>query len=121
MAYKVFLLLTVYYLLCGLSAIFLPSAWTIVTGVNLEGCPLALELIGVLFLSLGVGAFIAARAPERNIGIAYVLLSANLLDLILVVKAIVLGQLPQLQGAVLFGIDAFWCFLLIATLRRIRA
>lgn len=110
---------TVYFWACGLSAIFYPVSWLAVAGlptVMTNELALAFAVAGTFMLSMGMAGVIAAINPHKQLGLIVVLMTANLIDFLVTLRAVVLGQLPMLRGALFLAVAMAWAVLLALVL-----
>lgn len=107
-----------YFLACGLSAIFWPESWYIVAGISPLSSNVPLGVTGAMLLALAVGAGMAYLDTKKAATILPILIAANALDLLVVVRALYVGELPIANSFLFIVIDATWCFLLIRCLRQ---
>jgi hypothetical protein len=106
---------TIYFWVCGLSAIFYPISWLVIAGlptVMTNELSLVFSLAGTFMLSLGVAGIVAAINPHKQTGLILTLMVANLVDFLVTLRAIVLGQLPMVQGALFLAVAMTWVVLI---------
>jgi hypothetical protein len=112
-----------YFFLCGVSAIFYPASWLFLSGLPIEISPtlaMVFSVLGGYLVAVGFGAAIAAGDPERNRGIVLMLTVANLLDLCVTLKGILLQELPLAPGMMFLAVTIFLSLLLGTTYRSLR-
>jgi hypothetical protein len=110
---------TIYFWVCGLSAIFYPISWLVIAGlptVMTNELSLVFSLAGTFMLSLGVAGIVAAINPHKQTGLIVTLMVANLVDFLVTLRAIVLGQLPMVQGALFLAVAMTWVVLIALVL-----
>jgi peroxiredoxin len=106
---------SVYFLACGLSALFAPGLWWLAAGLPAQQVPLLMGVIGTLMLSLSAGALAAAASPSQW-GLPLVLFIACALDALLVLHALLVGTLPALNGLSFLLLDGVWIYLFLCML-----
>ena len=108
---KIFLLATIYYGICGVSAILAPSLWYKLANIEAPTNDLILMVSGPLFCSLAFGAWLARRGAETQKLMAILIITASALDLVVIVIAAIKGELgiPQLVAFII--LDLFWCII----------
>gem|GEM_PF-7035946 len=114
-----------YFLVCGLSALYIPALWLwsagLPTTVSTE-LRLAFGVAGTYLCAFAFGCFIASMDPPRHRGIVLTVFVGNLLDFITTLQAIVVGSLPILQGSLFIVATVLWsAFLLVAWLSSARS
>jgi hypothetical protein len=77
---------------------------------------LVFSLAGTFMLSLGVAGIVAAINPHKQTGLIVTLMVANLVDFLVTLRAIVLGQLPMVQGALFLAVAMTWVVLIALVL-----
>ncbi len=90
-----------YLLACGLSAVFFPKLWLWAAGLTTGITPeltLVFGVLGVYLSALGIGSWIASRAPFENLGLIKTLIASQVLDFMFTLKGVFAGALPKLQG-----------------------
>jgi hypothetical protein len=108
-----------YFAVCGASALFWPNSWLYLAGLPVAATNEIVVLFGVVgtyMLALALAATIAACNPQRQLGIIVTLGAANLLDLMVTVRSLALGQLPMLQGLAFCLVALAWVLSLGAAL-----
>ncbi len=111
----------IYFLTCGISAVFWPELWYKAAGLPIVSNDLALEVTGGMMTAMGIGALLAAPHHPRNVPIIIMLFAGNFFDLCLIIHAVfVSGALPLFNGTMLALVDLTWCLLLGILLKRIR-
>jgi hypothetical protein len=109
----------VYFAACGLSAIFYPVSWLLVSGLPTTALSSELQVafgtLGAFLLALGFGAGIAALHPLKHPSVIVILLLGNTLDFCVTLKAIVAQQLPTVNGGLFLAIAMTWAVLLSVT------
>jgi hypothetical protein len=112
--------LAVYLLICGVSAIFIPSTWLWAAGLNatVSGeLALVFSVLGAYLLSLSVGSLIASHNTRQNRGLVIVLLISQILDFLSTLGAVYNGSLPRISGTLFLVITVIWSTLLGLVLR----
>ena len=112
--------LTVYYLICGTTALFYPQTWDIVAGLNSTSPPLLMAVIGTLMIGQSAGALLVAFGPQKHWGVLVVLIVSTFLDLLIVISAIGAKELPLLNALGFIFIDLVCLILFTAILVAIR-
>jgi hypothetical protein len=106
---------TIYFLLCGASALLYPKIWLLLSGlpstVSTE-LNLAFGVAAAYLLAMACGSAISALAPSKNSGLILTLSIANLLDFSITLKAVAAQQLPILNGGLFLVIAATWATLI---------
>lgn len=111
----VLLAASVYFAVCGLSALCIPISWLWASGLPTEISPVTrvtFGVIGAYLCALAVGAMIARSNPRTNRGLTLTLAIANLFDFVVTLQAIISGQLPALNGGLFVAIAMVWATLL---------
>jgi hypothetical protein len=106
---------TAYFAACGLSAIFYPTSWLILSDLpNTISNELGLVFatLGAFMLALAFGAAISALSPAKHAGLILTLVVGNILDFCVTLKAVVAHQLPILNGGLFIVIAITWAVLL---------
>jgi hypothetical protein len=106
---------TIYFWVCGLSAIFYPISWLVIAGLPTtltNELALVFSVAGTFMLTLGAAGIMAAINPHKQTGLILTLMTANLIDFFVTLRAIVLGQLPMVQGALFLAVAMTWAVLL---------
>jgi len=67
------------------------------TGITPE-LTLVFGVLGVYLSALGIGSWIASRAPFENRGLIKTLIASQVLDFMFTLKGVFAGALPKLQG-----------------------
>lgn len=110
---------TIYFWVSGLSAIFYPISWLIVAGLPTaltNELSLAFAVAGTFMLTLGVAGIMAAINPHKQTALILTLMTANLIDFVVTLRAVVLGQLPMVRGALFLAVAMTWAVLLALAL-----
>lgn len=105
---KVLAVASAYYLVLGLTAIFFPQLWYIVSGVYPLNAEVVMAAFGAVLVALGLGALIAVFMPGAQWGIVGVLLAHNLLDLLVLLGEISAGRIGAFAGGSFVLVDAAW-------------
>ena len=107
---------TAYFAACGLSAIFYPVSWLLVSGLPTSALSSELQVafgaLGAYLLALALGAVVASLSPLNNPGVILILRVGNFLDFCVTLKAVVALQLPTLNGGLFLAIAMTWTVLL---------
>jgi hypothetical protein len=106
---------TAYFWLCGLSAIFYPVSWLVIAGLPTtltNELALAFAVAGTFMLTMGTAGIMAALNPHKQLGLIVTLMAGNLIDFLVTLRAVVLGQLPMLRGALFLAVAMTWAVLL---------
>jgi hypothetical protein len=110
----------VYFLVCGVSAIWLPASWLwfsgLPTGLSNE-LTLTFGVIGAYMLAMAAGACVASTDPVKHAGITLTLAIANALDFLVTLRAVLLGWLPALNGTAFLVVAVIWTTLLCLACR----
>lgn len=109
-----------YLLVCGASALFLPTSWLWVAGLQRTLSPeltLVFGVLGAYLLSLSIGAWIASRDIVKNRGLVLMLLSSQILDFFSTLKAVFDGALPRAPGTLFLVTTVIWSTLLAVAMR----
>ena len=105
-----------YFAACGLSAIFYPVSWLLVSGLPTSALSSELQVafgaLGAYLLALALGAVVASLSPLNNPGVILILMVGNFLDFCVTLKAVVALQLPTLNGGLFLAIAMTWTVLL---------
>jgi hypothetical protein len=110
---------TFYFWVCGLSAIFYPVSWLAIAGlptVVTNELALAFAVAGTFMLAMGAAGILAVINPHKQVGLIATLMTANLIDFLVTLRAVVLGQLPMLRGAIFLAVAMAWAVLLALVL-----
>lgn len=111
---------SLYFFICGLSALFLPASWLWASGLPVAVSTelrLAFGVVGAYLSALGVGAYIASRRPAQHRGVTVTLLIGNIFDFAVTLRAVVQGGLPVLNGTAFLVVTVVWTTLLLLALR----
>ena len=101
----------VYFLICGLSALFFPASWLWAAGLptTLSGeLVLTFGVIGAFMLSLAGAAFLATANQAHYSGVTVTLMLANICDCVVTLRSVLLGGLPLAQGLVFVAVAGAW-------------
>ncbi len=110
---------TVYFWVCGLSAIFYPISWLVIAGLPTtltSELALVFSVAGTFMVTLGVAGIMAAINPHKQTALILTLMAANLIDFLVTLRAIVLEQLPMVRGALFLAVAMTWAVLLALVL-----
>lgn len=110
---------TIYFWICGISAIFYPVSWLVVAGlptILTNELALVFSVAGTFMLTLGVAGIMAAINPHKQTALVLTLMAANLIDFLVTLRAIVLEQLPMVRGALFLAVAMTWAVLLALVL-----
>ncbi len=106
---------TIYFWVCGLSAIFYPISWLAIAGLPTtltDELALVFSVAGTFMLALGTAGIMAAINPHKQTALIFTLIAANLIDFLVTLRAIVAGQLPILRGGLFLAVALTWTVLL---------
>jgi hypothetical protein len=105
-----------YFAMCGLSAIFYPVSWLLVSSLPTTALSPELQTVfgtlGGFLLALAFGAGIAALHPGKHPGVIFTLVLGNVFDFCVTLKAVVAHQLPILNGGLFLAVAMTWAVLL---------
>jgi len=99
---------SLYYIVLGLTAIFFPRAWYVVSGLYPLNAEVLMAAFGAVLIALGVGALVATFMPRTQWGIVAVLLLHNALDLTVLVGEISANRIGAFAGWSFVLVDAAW-------------
>jgi hypothetical protein len=106
---------SVYFALCGLSAIFWPVSWLWASGLPTTLSPVLtvlFQVLGVYLCALAAGSLIACKSPQVNSGLILTLALANAFDFIATLGSLIRGDLPALNGGLFLAVSMIWTTLL---------
>jgi hypothetical protein len=112
-----------YFLICGLSAIFLPVSWLWISGLPTQvtnELQLTFGVIGAYMLALAVGSLLCWLNLRGNSGLLLTLAAANALDFLVTLKAVVNHSLPLWNGVAFMVVAIVWATLLTLAWRASR-
>lgn len=107
---------SVYFALCGLSAILWPVSWLWASGLPTTLSPVLtvlFEVLGAYLCSLAIGSLIAYKSPQVNSGLILTLVLANAFDFMATLGALIRGDLPALNGGLFLAVAMVWTTLLV--------
>lgn len=110
---------TIYFWVCGLSAIFYPISWLVVAGLPTtltSELALVFSVAGTFMVTLGAAGIMAAINPHKQPALILTLMTGNIIDFLVTLRAIVVGQLPMVQGALFLAVAMTWAVLLALVL-----
>ena len=113
---NVLALAAIYYLILGLSAIFWPRSWYVVSGLYPVNAEVVMAALGATLLAFSLTALMALFLARSQWGLVAVLLAHNLFDLCIVVSEISAGGLGIFSGVVFALVDFGWIVALSAVL-----
>ena len=111
---------SIYLMICGLSAIFLPTSWLWAAGLPTDSAPtlnLVFSVLGAYLAALSIGAWLASSDPVDHKGIIIVLLCSQAFDCLCTMWAIYSGSLPVATGSVFIIATVVWFSLLYRCLQ----
>lgn len=106
---------SMYFAMCGLSALFFPISWLWASGLSTSTSPVLkvlFEVLGAYLCSLAVGSLIAWNRPRDNSGLIMTLTVANAFDFTTTLGALIRGDLPPLNGGLFLAVAMVWTTLL---------
>lgn len=108
-----------YYSACGLSAIFFPSLWLMLSALPREFAPEAQTVVGLVFgvagvylLTMAFAAGLGALVPNTRRPLLLTLAVGNVLDFVVTLKAVVAGSLNFFSGSLFVATAATFAALL---------
>jgi hypothetical protein len=113
---SVLLASSVYFFICGISAVFFPVSWLWAAGLPgpmTTELHLAFGVIGAYLCAFGVGAYIASGHPGNHLGLILTLIAGNAFDFLVTLRAVTAGQLPVLNGTLFLVVAVVWATLLV--------
>jgi hypothetical protein len=117
---KILTAFAVYLLVCGGSAIFIPSTWLWAAGLAstvTSELALVFGVLGAYLLALATGSWIASLNAPQNRGLIIVLLVSQILDFLSTLLAVYNGSLPRIPGTLFLVVTVVWSTLLSLVLR----
>lgn len=119
---KILALASLYFSICGISAILWPESWYYTAGLIIENdnsTTLVLAVCGGMMVGLAVGGFSSIYFKRDTFSITIALLAANIADLLIVFYMTYNQYLPKVNGVIFGVVDAIWCLLLTLYLKSI--
>ena len=117
-AKKLLTLASVYFAICGITAIFFPQSWYWAAGVGGEEWNLPLAIVGGMMMGLSVAGFGAVQHLDKAAPVVYGLIAANVCDAAIVISYTSTHALPLINGLILALVDLIWAICLARVLRR---
>lgn len=115
----------VYYVVLGLTAIFWPRSWYVVSGIYPEQAEVVMAALGATLLTFGFAAATAIFFIRTQWMLGVILVIHNLCDFFVVVSELSAGRLGLFSGVVFALVDLGWIIafslVLLSIYRRSRA